>query len=122
MAKWVKKCDKIFSELIKHRDQWKCVETGTTNNLQTAHVISRSYKAIRWDMDNAVCLSAKRHMYYTHHPIEWRTFCIKHLGRKKYEALETQAMKHKPWGEKGLKDLYAELADKLTTIRYSGDR
>ena len=120
MAKWVKKCDKIFSEAIKYRDHWRCVETGATDNLQTAHVISRSYKAIRWDMDNAMCLSARRHAWYTYHPIEWRAFCVKYLGKQKYEALEKKAREGRGWGEKGLKELYAKLTDKLEALRASG--
>ena len=43
-------------------------------NLQCAHLISRSYKVIRTDQRNALCLCAGCHMYYTNHPLEWRQF------------------------------------------------
>lgn len=114
-SSWLKKCDKIFSELIKYRDGWKCVETGTMEHLQTAHLISRSYHSVRWDPENAVCLSARRHMWYTYHPIEWREFCIKRLGQEKYEALEKRATQQS--GAVDHKKLYAELTDKLEALR-----
>ena len=117
---WKKKCDEVFSELIKYRDGWRCVETKARHSLQAAHVISRSYLATRWDMDNAVTLTAGRHHWYTNNPLDWEAFCIKYLGNKKYEALKRKAMARKHWGEGGLKKLYAELTNQLAAARYLG--
>ena len=117
---WKKKCDVVFSELIKYRDGWRCVETKARHNLQTAHVISRSYLATRWNMDNAVTLTAGRHVWYTHNPLEWREFCLKRLGKERYEELEKKARARRKWTVPELKELYAELTDKLEALRPSG--
>ena len=117
---WKTKCDKVFSELIKTRDHWRCVETGATTNLQTAHLISRSYLATRWELDNAVTLTAGRHVWYTHNPLEWREFCFKRLSKERYEELEKKTRARRKWTVSELEELYAELTDKLKALRSSG--
>lgn len=68
---YMKKADALFSKLVRERDG-RCLNCGTTELLQCAHLISRSYKAIRTDFDNAVTLCRSCHMKYTHKPLEWR--------------------------------------------------
>src|SRR3990167_4041915 len=85
---WVNKTDRLFSHLVKSLGHWKCVETGATQSIQTAHIISRSYFNIRWDFDNAIPLSASRHRYYTDRPVEWKRFINHHFGEGYYEKLE----------------------------------
>lgn len=67
---YMAQADALFSKFIRTRDG-RCVECGTTEFLQCAHIISRSYKTIRVDPDNAVALCRAHHTYFTHHPLEW---------------------------------------------------
>jgi 5-methylcytosine-specific restriction endonuclease McrA len=62
--------DKLFAQAIKERDG-ACVSCGSTEFLQCAHIISRSYKSIRTDERNAVTLCRREHIYWTHRPLEW---------------------------------------------------
>ena len=65
-----KKLDKLFS--LKVRSVGKCERCGSTSNLQCAHVYSRKNLSIRWDLENAVCLCLKDHLYWAHkEPIEF---------------------------------------------------
>jgi len=112
---WKNKCDSVFSQIVKLRDG-KCQETNTTDKLQCAHIISRIYHAVRWDFDNALALSFKRHMYYTHHPVEWRRFIREHFGKGYYEMLEKRALKYKKMTLKDYKELYEELNAKLEAL------
>ena len=68
---WMHRADVEFAKFIKARDGhcWRC---GSTEYLQCAHIISRSYKAIRVDPDNAVAMCRSHHLYYTNRPLEWR--------------------------------------------------
>lgn len=75
---WMKRSDKLFSKFIRDRDGG-CVAVGDAGvtcagYLQCAHIISRSYKSIRVDPDNAVALCAAHHTFWTHRPLEWEAW------------------------------------------------
>lgn len=64
-----KKCDVLVSTLV--RKQGLCDRCGSTKNLQAAHIISRTYMATRFDLENLLCLCAGCHLYWWHkEPIE----------------------------------------------------
>jgi hypothetical protein len=72
-----KKADALFSKAVRSRG--KCEMAGLfpkikcNGVLQCAHIISRRYRAIRWDESNAFCACAAHHLYQTHHPLEFET-------------------------------------------------
>lgn len=85
-------CDILFSQIV--RTAGKCFKCNRTTGLQCAHIVSRSYHATRWDLDNAVCLCNGCHVYYTHHPLEWEVFiCIK-IGKDEYDQLKKRALNY----------------------------
>ena len=67
----MKQADILFSRIVRRRDGM-CVRCGRTENLQCAHIISRSYRSIRCDVDNAVALCRGCHVFFTHRPLEWQ--------------------------------------------------
>jgi len=105
---WIKKNDKLFSEIVRLRDK-VCRETSSKDNLQCAHIISRSYKNTRWDFDNAITLTIGRHKYYTHHPLEWKVFINKLFGKGYYEKLEKKALQYKSYSLEELKEVYDQI-------------
>jgi hypothetical protein len=72
------KADVLFARLVRGSLNGRCfadhVRPTCAGYIQCCHIISRSYHAIRWDFDNAVPMCAAHHMYFTHHPLEWRDF------------------------------------------------
>ncbi len=69
---YMARADKAFARYIRERDG-QCLADGPhAGSLQCAHIISRSYKSIRTVPENAVGLCAKHHMFFTHHPLEWK--------------------------------------------------
>ena len=85
-----KKADDLFSQLI--RSKGKCERCGSKDFLQTAHLISRRYKQVRWDLTNALCLCRGCHVYFTHHPIEWDLYVEDKIGINLYKTLKTRAL------------------------------
>lgn len=68
-SKLIKKADLLFSELIHQRG--KCERCSKTTGLQTAHIIPRTNKHLRWNPDNALLLCIKCHLYWWHrNPLE----------------------------------------------------
>lgn len=55
---WVRKLDKLVSQIVIARDS-RCIVCGTTKNLTCGHLFSRVAYSTRWDLDNvyAQCLS-----------------------------------------------------------------
>lgn len=51
--------------------------------------------AIRWADDNALCMCAAHHMYFTHSPLEWEDFCLEHKGID-YNALRLRGLNDPP--------------------------
>jgi len=86
----MQKADSLFSKMIRERDG-HCVNCGSTHFLQCAHIITRSYKSIRTDEDNAVALCRSCHTYYTHRPLEWMDF-IEETYPGRIRALREKAL------------------------------
>lgn len=84
--------DALFREIV--RLPGVCKRCGSNYMLQTAHIISRSYHQIRWSLDNAICLCAKCHVYFTHHPVEWEIWIKKLIGEEKYNELQYRAIQY----------------------------
>ena len=89
---WKRKADLLFSEII--RSKGYCENCGRSDGvqLQTAHIISRRYAAVRTDTDNAFCLCAKCHRRFTDFPREFSHFITDKLGSEKYDQLSAKAL------------------------------
>lgn len=81
--------DKWFSLIVRRRGA--CEHCGSVQSLQCAHVFSRLYLGTRWDEDNALCLCAGCHMFFTHRPIEWEDFVIGRMGSRQYWSMRRRA-------------------------------
>lgn len=89
--------DRLFSLYIRARDGWACRRCGSVVNPQCAHVISRTYRAIRWNPDNAVCLCRGCHVMFTHRPLEWADWCEERFpGRLALLKVQALAAHEKP--------------------------
>ena len=89
----IKKLDTIFADLIKLPG--KCHRCKSNYRLQCAHIISRRYQQVRWEVRNAVCLCSGCHMYFTYHPLEWELYINKSiLAPSVYKALKTKALEY----------------------------
>lgn len=68
------RADTAFSKWVRSRGVCESDRDSHTQNLQCAHIISRSYRVIRTDQRNALALCQGCHTFYTHRPLEWRAF------------------------------------------------
>jgi hypothetical protein len=81
------KLDKIWSKLIKHRDGYKCLNCGSTENLNSMHIHSRNFRSTRWEIINGITGCAKCHMMFHLRPLEFCEFVKKTIGEGAYLAL-----------------------------------
>jgi len=60
------------------------------------HIFTKgAYPAIRFDIDNGICLCRGCHWKVRRKQEEFRDFLIQYRGHDYYEALKTRAMLHK---------------------------
>lgn len=89
--------DREFSKYIRDRDG-RCMGQGTgpacSGALQCAHIISRRYRALRWEETNAMALCQAHHMFWTHRPLEWQAWLVSE-GHD-YEGLRWIALNDTP--------------------------
>ena len=59
-------CDALWSDLIKHRANWKSEISGRTEKLHSHHLRGKSNYRLRYDLDNGVCCTSGEHFYGFH--------------------------------------------------------
>jgi hypothetical protein len=75
-----KDCDRVFSLLIRTRDDWQCRACGSPQVPQCAHIYSRQYRQIRFDPENAVCLCSRHHRMWSYpNTVEWEDWVEEHF-------------------------------------------
>lgn len=104
----LKDCDGAFSLLIRTRDDWTCRACGSVRGPQCAHLVSRRYRATRWDSRNAVCLCSGCHVRYTFDPLAWDAWCSERFPAvwPELRATAMRGVAHVDYDEtlKGLKE------------------
>ncbi len=81
--------DRTFSLIV--RSAGSCFRCGKTDSLQCAHIISRRYLGVRFSLDNALCLCAGCHMYFTYRPLEWEEYITALKGEASFADLKRRA-------------------------------
>lgn len=62
-----KDCDAIWAKAVKARAGYKCEKENCNNkDLQSHHVVSRTNYALRFDIENGVCLCTYHHLFWAH--------------------------------------------------------
>jgi hypothetical protein len=94
-AKSTKNLDKLWSKRIKERAGHRCEYCGSTNYLNSHHVVRRTIHNVRWYYPNGVCLCANHHMFsneFAAHstPLEFSEWIRKKRGEAWYNDLCVQ--------------------------------
>lgn len=103
------KLDKIVSKLIRARGY--CVKCGNDDyeKLQAAHIYSRTYRSVRWYLDNILCLCVGCHFWGHKNPILFTEFVQERLGPYRYEELKLAANEIKKRTVVDMQDLYKHM-------------
>lgn len=88
----IAECEKLAGWICKHKAGYKCERCGSSDCVQWAHIISRTYKRIKFDLDNCICLCKKCHKYFTNRPVEWELWITEKIGIEKYQELQKRAI------------------------------
>lgn len=106
---WIKKLDALIGSRVRSRGVCEAVGRPHKGVLQWAHIVSRSYHNTRWMEDNALCLCAGCHKFYTDRPLEWGDFVTSKFGNNHLEYLKEVALHNPVIKGVELKELYEKL-------------
>lgn len=98
------KLDKICSEITRSIGFCVWCGQGDYEKLQCAHIYSRKFKSVRWDLKNLLSLCAGCHFQGHQSPLKFAEFVKTYLGDYEYEALKQRAT---PTSHHKLHDLVA---------------
>lgn len=88
------KADRLFSKIVRAKGYCeKCLRRPPTVQLQCAHWISRRYAWTRTYRDNAFCLCAACHRWFTDHPTEFGTWATNRRGWEKYAEVKARSQR-----------------------------
>lgn len=103
--------DNLFSKVIRARDG-KCLHCGKLESLQCSHVLPRTYISVRWNLNNAITLCYRCHIYwwhkYPHEAVAW----YDELFPGRYEQLKVQAEQHFKVNKEDIRTALKEIAKK----------
>ena len=102
-----RKLDKAVSEIVRARG--RCAWCGKEEGLECAHIFSRRYRSVRWDLMNLLCLCHSHHFYAHANPILFAEFVKDHLGDGNYSQLKLRAQGIKKWSTTSMELLLEEL-------------
>ena len=107
-----KKCDVLWSKII--RSKGYCEKCGKSENLQAAHIFSRTYSQTRHDLDNGICLCSACHIGWSHAcPTEFTKWLEEYRGK---ELLERLSKKRRITGKVD----YGEVLERLVSWSAEG--
>ena len=94
-AKLERNLDTVFSNYIRKRDRYSCVQTGEQRCISISHVLSQTkYKNTRWDERNAFVLANRLHKeYHEADPYLFMDWYIEKYGKEQFDALREEAYK-----------------------------
>lgn len=62
----IKKCDKLWSQLVILSAGGKCEKFGSNKHIQAHHIVPRTNWNLRFDERNGIALCRKCHLYWAH--------------------------------------------------------
>ena len=86
-------CDKLWSDIIKERAEYKSEISDLPGNV-AHHIVAKPNLRLRYDLDNGICLSnATEHIFGAHHKFDtvrarkFQDLIINKIGRERYNKL-----------------------------------
>lgn len=102
--------DRLFSLWVRDRDGC-CTRCGRSGTLQCHHLISRTYRKVRFDPRNGHAVCKPCHVFLTHRPLENDEFAIALVGEETWAEL--RAIARDTSYKVDLKEVLADLRKKV---------
>lgn len=107
-TKLVEECDRLFSLIIRGRDDNTCVTCGSKEQPTNGHLWSRTAYSTRWDYENCWCQCWGCNLKHEYDPYNFQEFVRDKLGQSVYDALHLRYRTTKQFKNHQLKDMIEE--------------
>jgi hypothetical protein len=84
----VKDLDKLWTTAVKLRAEMKSEYKDISGNLHAHHIVGKPTYALRWNLDNGVCITGGQHFFVAH--VQGRAQAFKEWALKKRGVTEEQ--------------------------------
>jgi hypothetical protein len=84
----VKELDALWAKAVKLRAKMKSEYNDIPGNLHAHHIIGKPTYALRWNLDNGVCITGGQHFFVAH--VQGRAQAFKEWALKKRGVTEEQ--------------------------------
>lgn len=115
----VRSLDQVIRDILKERDKYCvcCGKSRVNTPLQVGHYISRTYYAVRWDLDNCHAQCGGCNIVHNVNPAPYTLFMEREYGPNILDQLQSKLRDHTPFNRTTL----SELLIKLRKIKKNGD-
>jgi len=120
--------DKVFSDLIRERADWKCEVCGKEfpdrkgTGIHASHYWGRAGKSTRWHGDNVFAHCFGCHRKLGSKPHEFKAWVMKQLGETRYDWLTLRANAPKKYSKAEKKEMKVHFEAQLAAIRRRRDK
>lgn len=101
--------DKLCSKIVRSVGECQYCGCPEYSKLHCAHIYTRKWRSVRWDLLNMICLCASCHLSFHDKPVEFQEFVVQYLGEVKYQELKIRANTNKKWTEQEMYEYYKAL-------------
>jgi len=108
--------DHYWAVIIKQRAGNKCEHCSKVDYLNSHHIFGRSNLAVRWDLENGICLCPGHHTFNTfsaHQSPAFVDWIKEHIGIERYRRIEARSYTIRKWTIPELEELLKEFKEEI---------
>lgn len=113
----VEDLDEVTSQIVRHRDGFRCVLCGSTFEPQAGHLWKRGIYATRWHLDNVWTQCSKHNRDHNTVPEPFMNFVAAKIGEERYDALRALKESTRKISDAELESLLASYRQMLREMR-----
>ena len=110
------KLDKAWSQLVKLQAGNKCEVCGSTETLNSHHIVGRRNLRLRWEPFNSVCLCVKHHKFgnqSAHENPVWFEDWLRENRGQDLKLIRTTMNEIQKWSIEDMQEKLEELQEEL---------
>ena len=115
----VKKLDKLVGDFVKLRDDYRCVQCGSTDKPSWGHLFSRRSYSTRWDLENSYCQCWPCNFKHSKDNYDYYWWFQNRFGTEKFNQLRVRYKSSRKLTNVDLQELYEKMLEEYKELEKS---